>query len=106
MSLKLKLSFQKKDAHSILSGLISSPQFAPTPQDFIRDEVKMTIEKTKSNPVEWTLPPWVVSGQQPQLCCEFYILGAKVTVSTAFNVLYFMKIIHFLSIHGSCKIPV
>lgn len=42
MSPKLKLSFQKKDAHSILSSLISSPQFAPTPQDFIRNEVKMT----------------------------------------------------------------
>lgn len=83
MSPKLKLSFQKKDEHSIPSGLISSPRFAPTSQDFIRNEVKMTIQKIKSNPVEWTLAPWVVSGQQPQLCCEFYILGAEVTVSTA-----------------------
>jgi hypothetical protein len=62
---KLKPSLQGKDAHSLQFGQYIILLFVP-PKDFIKDEVKVIVQKPTLRRQFEPRATWVVSGQWPQ----------------------------------------
>lgn len=88
-------SLKRKD--HIPCGLASLAFLSLSPERFHRGWSKRNSDYSKDQKQHCRdsecepLATWVVSGQHPQIYCEFYILMIKVTISTLSHVLVFYK---------------